>query len=43
MVGILKRLMEQVEQQLDAETDFGQLLVGSGTTMYYVRRMFSSP
>lgn len=42
MIGILNRLMEQIEQQLDAEIDFGQLLEGSGTTVYHVRRMFSS-
>lgn len=42
MIGILNRLMEQIEQHLDAEIDFGQLLAGSGTTVYHVRRMFSS-
>lgn len=42
MIGILNRLMEQIEQQLDAEMDLGQLLEGSGITVYHVRRMFSS-
>ncbi|MFR0637243.1 GyrI-like domain-containing protein [Arthrobacter sp. LS16] len=42
MIGILNRLMEQIEHHLDAEIDFGQLLDGSGTTVYLVRRMFSS-
>ncbi len=42
MIGILNRLMEEIEQRLDAEIDFGQLLEGSGTTVYHVRRMFSS-
>ena len=42
MIGILNRLMEQIEQHLDSEIDFGQLLDGSGTTVYHVRRMFSS-
>ncbi len=42
MIGILNRLMEQIEQHLDAEIEFGQLLEGSGTTVYHVRRMFSS-
>ena len=39
MVGILNRLMDQIEQELDAEIDFGQLLEGSGTTVCNVRRM----
>lgn len=42
MIGILNRLMEQIEHRLDAEIDFGQLLECSGTTVYHVRRMFSS-
>ena len=42
MIGILNRLIEQIEQHLDAEINFGQLLAGSGTTVYHVRRMFSS-
>ena len=42
MIGILNRLMEQIEQHLGADIDFGQLLEGSGTTVYHVRRMFSS-
>lgn len=42
MIGILNRLMEQIEQHLDAEIDFDALLAGSGTTVYHVRRMFSS-
>ncbi|NAZ15521.1 helix-turn-helix domain-containing protein [Glutamicibacter soli] len=42
MIGILNRLMEQIEQHLDTEFDVEQLLAGSGTTVYHVRRMFSS-
>ncbi len=42
MIGILNRLMEQIEQHLEVEIDFDELLAGSGTTVYHVRRMFSS-
>ncbi len=42
MIGILNRLMEQIEQRLEAEIEFEELLAGSGITVYHVRRMFSS-
>lgn len=42
MIGILNRLMEQIEQHLEVEIDFDELLAGSGITVYHVRRMFSS-
>ncbi|MFJ2618711.1 GyrI-like domain-containing protein [Glutamicibacter sp. NPDC087344] len=42
MIGILNRLMEQIEQQLETDIEFEELLAGSGITVYHVRRMFSS-
>lgn len=42
MIGILNRLIEQIEAQLRAEINLADLVHAEGTTEHHVRRMFSS-
>ncbi|TFH54866.1 AraC family transcriptional regulator [Glutamicibacter arilaitensis] len=42
MIGILNRLIEQIEAQLRAEINLADLVRTEGSTEYHVRRMFSS-
>jgi AraC family transcriptional regulator len=42
MIGVLNRVVEYIEQNLDDEIDIATLAPGLGTTEYHLRRMFSS-
>ncbi|QEE61907.1 AraC family transcriptional regulator [Salinibacterium sp. dk2585] len=42
MIGILNRIVDEIEQHLGDELDVDALAVSMGTTGYHARRMFSS-
>ncbi|MDR5699223.1 AraC family transcriptional regulator [Agromyces aerolatus] len=42
MIGILNRLVDEIEQRLGEDLDVDELAASMGTTGYHARRMFSS-